>query len=289
MLESIKTYPNLKITCLTARKYGKSWSKYNVMTFETFFNPMSLIGKILRFLLRTNLVKQRFKKIRYLILKKSILRSIFLVPHNLRHYMALDLVKTLAPEDFIFLVDSRDLIFQVSPIELSKMLSNTGKLNLFDEGGLHYRDHMLQNFQESEANRSWVYKLLNRPPEFNLENVIINGGCIAGSAKEVKKLLEITTSLIAQSNFGVEELLDQAALNVAVYSGLITENSIQINKNGVIVLNMCGIPENTFTLSEGLIYCDGNLVPIIHQFDRFGYYSPGKGITLSRRDYKIAE
>jgi hypothetical protein len=100
-------------------------------------------------------------------------------------------------------------------------------------------------------------------------------------------LLTETTILISKSNFGIYALLDQAALNAVAYQNNDIKSIVNINKNGEIVLNMCGIIESSVEVLNGKIKLEKFVMPIVHQFDRFGHYSSEDGLVLNRRIYAL--
>lgn len=251
---------------------------------------MSFFSRSFRFLLR-NIVRFPINTIlKKLVFSNYHLRNLFVVPHNLRHFLSLEVLLRLNPEDYIFLVDGRDLIFQAPPSEISRKLSTLSNIQLFDEGDFYFNDGAAQDFLSSSTNRDWLKKLYNGKNEYNsfpLKSKIINSGCISGKAKDLVKLLSETTSLIAKSNFGIFALLDQAALNAVAYQNIDIKSIVDINRNGEIVLNMCGIIESSVEVLNGKIKLGNSVMPIVHQFDRFGHYSSKAGLVLNRRAYAL--
>ncbi len=292
LLQSLKSFPELNIVCLTARCYRRQWSKYGIATYNTILNPMSVFSKFLRFILRKNSWLLKTNKVKEIIFNNRVLRDATVVPHNLRHFLALEMLQKMNPEDYVFLVDSRDLIFQELPTEIVKKIVEIDMIQLFDEGDYYFRNGADQDFASSSANREWLSQLLNGSKEFDsfeLKSMIINSGCISGKVKDLEKLLIETTYLISKSNFGVAALLDQAALNAVAYQSTRIKKLVCINKNGKLVLNMCGIVKGPVELLNGKIQYNNITIPIVHQFDRFGHYSSEAGLVLSRHDYKVQQ
>ena len=290
LLKSLQSFSDFDVICLTSRKYKQSWDNYGIGTYPTFLNPMSFFSKSVRFLIRKinwapfNIV------LRNIVFSNCCLRNLLVVPHNLRHFLSLEVLRKINPEDYVFLVDSRDLIFQEPPSKISKRLIKSNKIQLFEEGDYYFQNGANQDFLSSIANRDWLRQLLNANKEFDgfeLKSVVINSGCISGKAKDLEKLLTETTKLISKSNFGIAALLDQAALNAVAYQSSRLKKLVHINKNGEIVLNMCGIVKGRVTLLDGKINQDNTITPIVHQFDRFGDYSSEEGLVLNRRKYIV--
>ena len=292
LLKSLQSFSDFDVICITSRKYKKSWDNYGIGTYSTFLNPMSFFSKFVRFLIRRiNWVPFRIV-MRKIVFSNYYLRNLLVVPHNLRHFISLEVLRKINPEDYVFLVDSRDLIFQESPSKISKRLIKLNKIQLFDEGDYYFQNGVRQDFLYSHANRDWLRQLLNANKEFDsfeLKSVVINSGCISGKAKDLKRLLIETTDLISKSNFGIAALLDQAALNAVAYQSSRLNKIVNINKNGRLVLNMCGIVNGPVTLLNGKIKHNNVTIPIVHQFDRFGHYSLEAGLVLNRREYRIQQ
>ena len=216
-----------------------------------------------------------------------------MVPHNLRHFAYLEVVKSFSPSDLVFCVDSRDLIFQLSPIDIASTWMMNDQVHVFDEGKRYFKGGCLQTFERSAANLTWVQDLLGveHTPDFLIGDAkfVINSGCIAGSSQKLIELFTVTTQLLSGSPNSIWGLLDQAALNVAIYGEdrLKQGNVARIHPNGEVVLNMCGVIDERVDLIEGKLIRGDRAIPIVHQFDRFGIYSGIQGLNLSRRDYKV--
>jgi hypothetical protein len=290
LLKSLQSFSDFNVICLTSKKNKAGWEMYGITTYCTFLNPMSFFSRSFRFLIRNLTWFPLVTILRKLVFSNYHLRNLFVVPHNLRHFLSLEVLLRLNPEDYVFLVDGRDLIFQVPPSEISKRLITLNKIQLFDEGDFYFNDGAAQDFLSSSTNRDWLKKLYNGKKEFNsfqLKSKIINSGCISGKAKDLVTLLTETTILISKSNFGIYALLDQAALNAVAYQNNDIKSIVNINKNGEIVLNMCGIIESSVEVLNGKIKLEKFVMPIVHQFDRFGHYSSEDGLVLNRRIYAL--
>ena len=286
ILQSLKNRGDLKIICITARIYKRGWKNKSILTHDTFFNPMSKFSRIVRHFIRYDSIKS--EKITKFILKTRFFRNIFVIPHNLRHFLALEVLKKIEPNDYVFLVDARDLIFQTSPVDIAEKLSTSNTVELHDEGKVYWRNGLTQNFHFSKVNLEWVNQLLNFstvPITFDMSNTIINAGCISGHSRNLITILEHTSNLLSSSQYGIATILDQAAVNVAAYNKPEFRSLFHINDNGSTVLNMCGIVDAGFSLVNGNILLNNLIVPIIHQFDRYGSYSSKNGLKMDRRDY----
>ena len=218
-----------------------------------------------------------------------------MIPHNLRHFASLKFLETVDENDYVFFVDSRDLVFQKSPVEIAHMLRELGNLHVFDEGKFYFKGGSLQNFDESIVNSMWVRHLLNAKeiPSFlkGRDKYVLNGGCVIGKAKSFVEYFNRVCELILLSNSGIWEILDQATLNVTIYERLLSNPRNEITKiypNGEVVLNMCGVIEEEVKTNDGKVLLRGKIIPIVHQFDRFGSYSVEKGFEFTHREYRIA-
>ena len=245
----------------------------------SFLNPMGKFPKAIRFIMR----KQKNKtinKLLNLVFKNNLF---FMVPHNIRFFYYKSFLDQLNPEDFVFLVDSRDLIFQISPNILSNTLYSSNEVHFFDESYLQFKDKSVQIIGNSEGNQKWLRYLVN-DDNYNLDSLnkefIINTGCIAGSVKSLNVYLDYLCSKI-KHNPNRFRILDQAVGNLFAYSKDVTPVVTRIHQNGEIVLNMCGVIEKNIELIEGALFISANKIPIVHQYDRFALYSPELGLKLN--------
>lgn len=290
LIDSLRDFETSRI-CITSEEFAESWANIDgVSVYRARGNPVGNTGKFYRYAGR-KLGSLRGIDFYSDLRKVRRFRDSLCVPHNLRHYLYLEALWELPEEDFVFLCDSRDLIFQVSPDFLSDLLIRFGGISVFDEGDFYFKGGAPQDFKSSPANVNWVRSLLNDsiiPDELLSFGVkILNSGFIAGTVGELKILLEATTRLLSDSREGGWSLLDQAALNVAVYCDPKVRNLCKIYQNGEIVLNMCGVVSNEATLANGVLKINERTIPVIHQFDRFGNYSHGSKLVLDRRKYMI--
>lgn len=252
------------------------------LTRQVRLNPMSKFARIARFTLR----KLGGSSSRRLFGSLSSDYLGFMIPHNLRHFLYKNILSELDPGDFVFLVDSRDLIFQVSPNILSRELAAIGDLHFFDERARYFkRPNRYQQISLSETNKKWLTQLENSHADLltSSENWIINSGCIAGTARSLLQFLESSTNLIARSNWRFDCILDQAATNLIAYSNSIPD--VKIHENGKYVINMCGVISGDFKIRDGIFIRNEEVIPVVHQWDRFGEYHAYQGLSFQRRDY----
>ncbi len=245
----------------------------------SILNPMGKFPKAIRFAMRSQNNKI-INNLLSLIFKNNLF---FMVPHNIRFFYYKGFLDQLNPDDFVFLVDSRDLIFQISPNKLSDTLYSSNGINFFDERLFQFRDNSIQIIGNSEGNQKWLKYLIGNSHN-KLDNLtkefIINTGCIAGSVKSLNFYLDYFCSKI-RYNANRFRMLDQAAANLFAYSGELSPLDIMIHQNGEIVLNMCGVIEKNVELINGSLLIDNQKVPIVHQYDRFAIYSPELGLKFS--------
>lgn len=257
----------------------------NIKYFNSIrINPLGRIPKLLREFLRIRKIKLNSKMIK--MTKQKLL--FLMIPHNLRLFYTLELLKNLRQDDFVFLVDSRDLIFQIDPNEISKKLSNMGDLHFFDERMFHFKTNKKQFLKDSAANIYWI-DLLNETvgiDKFNLnDKFIINTGCIAGKVETVRNFLEIACENLDKSPYKLHEILDQAIVNLLAYSRLLGTQTFCIHENGNFVLNMCGVISEPVRLKEGKITTSHGITPIVHQYDRFTNFDPTVGLKIRNSPY----
>lgn len=287
--QSLKTFnDDSKVCVITSSKYAKSWSELgNRVQIAKFDSTTKLKIFIRKFLLRSGLLRLGLRFALRHFFKKS--RQVMMPPHNARHFEYLRAINRLNPNDWVVLVDSRDLIFQISPQEIINGLNKEISIHLFLENGRFFKDGQIQHNDVSPANWNWASQVLNED-FFMLEKLrgteIINSGCIIGRVEELRKFLAESCKLLSESLYSSYALLDQASINVLAYS---TESNfdIAIHTNGEIVLNMCGVVDERIDLVEGRLFIKNKLVPVIHQLDRFGTWDASAGLNLDKRQYKV--
>jgi hypothetical protein len=287
--QSLKTFnDDSKICVITSSKYAKSWSQLgNRVQIAKFDSTTKLRIFIRKFLLRSGLLRRGLRLALRHFFKKS--RQIMMPPHNARHFEYLRAINLLNPDDWVVLVDSRDLIFQISPQEIINGLNKEISIHLFLENGRFFKDGQIQHNDVSPANWNWASQVLNED-SFKLEKLkgteIINSGCIIGRAEELRKFLTESCKLLSESLYSSYALLDQASVNVLAYSSK-NNFDIAIHANGEIVLNMCGVVDERVDLIEGKLFIKNTIVPVIHQFDRFGTWDASAGLNLDKRQYRV--
>jgi hypothetical protein len=260
--------PNLKIT-------GYKFSK---------INPLGLIPKAFRETLRR--INNSF--ITNLFSKCLPNNKFLMIPHNLRPFYYQSLLKNLNEEDLVFLVDSRDLVFQENPNLISESLIQLAELHFFDEGVRFFKNMEPQFLGNSPVNMAWARLFVDdNSYDFTniINNTIINGGCIFGRVKHVKIFVDIACNKIKNNKNRFHHILDQMIVNIPVFSGDLSSTNFKINKNGTVVLNMCGVIEENVANNNGVLQIENVTIPIIHQYDRFGNYSPENGIQITKNKY----
>jgi hypothetical protein len=287
--QSLRSFNDESNVCvITSKRYAKSWSDLGSRVQIAKFDSTSEIRIFARkFLLRSGFLRRSLRFCLQRIFKQS--RQIMMPPHNARHFEYLRAINPLNPNDWVVLVDSRDLIFQVSPQEIINSMDKRIPIHLFLENGKFFKNGQIQHNELSWANWNWASQILNGDLA-QLEKLkgteIINSGCIIGRVAEMRIFLEKSCNLLAKSLYSSYALLDQASVNVLAYCA---ENDfdIAIHANGETVLNMCGVVEERTELKEGKLYVNNQLVPVAHQFDRFGTWSPSHGLVFDKREYKV--
>ncbi len=248
-------------------------------------NPMSPIARSFRKILR--IFPGKFT--RRIISRAMPKASGLMIPHNLRHFFYQKILSQLPENDFVFLVDSRDLIFQESASRVSQRLSSVSELHFFDEREVYFKNGKSQLIKDSETTLYWLSLVQFDEEDFEFpvqEEWILNGGCFAGRVALMREYNNAVCTIIENSQYRFDEILDQVATILPSYSKTFRVKSTY-HKNGEFVLNMCGVPKGNFKIKNGMCYFDNHLIPIVHQFDRFGAYDPSHGITLSQRPFKV--
>ena len=277
------------IYVITSNKFFNSWKKITPLVHEVMYDSTSKSRVFLRkFLLRSKILRLL---IRFLINLNSwcVEPQILMQPHSARHFEYLKVLNKLKSDDWVFLVDSRDLIFQVSPVVIAADLAKKGNLHVFDERSRFFKDGKIQKNRSSAANWKWAQQVSNYDSSLLdpiANNWILNSGCIAGTVSALSELLLDSCGLLANSIDSPFALLDQGSLNVLSYSNKY-RHKVTLNENGKVVLNMCGVPTDKFENIDGIMMCEGRTIPIVHQFDRFGVWTSESGLVLNRREFSI--
>jgi hypothetical protein len=210
-------------------------------------------------------------------------------PHTARHFESLKLLKTLNPDSMAYILGSRDLVFQTSPLDLSLQLQKISDLHFFDESGLYFKDGNPQITKYSKANSTWARQLLNydeKSAGVLDDKVIINADCIYGKVSSLCDFLEQSCNLLALSKHSAYGLLDQASTNYVAHE-MIEHSLAVLHTNGSKVLNMCGVVSEFQEIIDGKLTLNSQVVPIVHQFDRYGVWFADTGFDFNKRSYKV--
>ena len=277
-----------RIIVLTSKQKRISWENRADKVEITRFSSRKRINRFVKIASNRS---SFFRKTLHILLKKLFSKSIwiFMPPQNARHFESLQILKGLPSDSWVFLVDSRDLVFQIDPCDIAEQLVSQGDLHFFDEGQRSFKTGSRQFNSESPANWNWAKMLVNHD-EMKLKSIsqkwIINSGCITGRCYAVIEFLEKSCKLLENSQYCNTDFLDQASTNVVVYEELIT-TPYKVHNNGEFVLNMCGKIEKQVSLIDNQLKINGITIPIVHQFDRYGTWNSTTGFDLSRRDYNL--
>lgn len=271
---------------ITANKFSKKWKGNVDIVFVTRRRLPAKIKKIFKVLLNRSMLLRKFTRIVFLKYAYP-LRWVLMPPHNARHFESIRAIKDLPENAWVYLVDSRDLVFQISPAEITSMLDPQIDLHFFDEGKYNFKSGEIQRNSSSPANWNWALMLLNHDLD-GLKSIkdkwIINSGCIAGKKEAILKFLELSCEKLSQSLYSVTDLLDQASTNYVVYNSN-DEDNWRVHSNGAMVLNMCGKIDEEIKVDTKNLTISGKVIPIVHQFDRYGTWNVDHGFTFNKRDY----
>jgi hypothetical protein len=285
-LKKFKQEANVLV--ITSKSYAKTWKEEGIQVQTSKFNSLSSWRKFLRkFLIRSKLLRNLITQT--LNSHEGSHRSFLMPPHNARHFEYLHALERFHDDDWVFLVDSRDLIFQEPPSEIAQKLAKEGDLHVFDEGEFFFKTGERQLNGRSPANWNWALQLRN----YDIHEIttlkdenILNSGCIVGRVSSLKGLLKLSCETLSNSKWSSFALLDQASLNFVAYSTRIRPH-ITFNANGRPVLNMCGVTQGRSEIRSGELFLDNLKVPIVHQFDRFGSWNEIKGFEFDKRKYEV--
>ena len=278
----------ISIRVITSKKFSKFWSNLDCKIQIAKFDSTATSRVILRkFLIRSSILRRILRFATQRVFQNS--RQIMMPPHNARHFEYLKALKSLSPEEWVILVDSRDLIFQSSPQEIIHNLDSEVPIHLFLEDGNFFKTGSEQLNDTSPANWNWARQILNfdsTRSDILIGTRIVNSGCIIGRVRELTSFFEESCNLLTASLYSSYALLDQASVNVIAYS-FNDKFKMALHKNGEVVLNMCGVVDEMAEIRNGQIFLDGVRVPIVHQFDRFGTWTDKHGLAFSKRDYRV--
>lgn len=249
------------------------------------FNPMSVLPKVIRTCIRK---WPQVAKVFSNFVRERPWLLFLTIPHNLRLFMYRDFLDELDVDDFVFLVDSRDLVFQMNPRLIAKTLSQSKGVHFFDEGEFYFKTGNSQLLKHSETNLAWI-RLLNNQLSVDLaqlgDSITINVGCIAGKVGEIRKVLDWSCEKILTSHNYIHEILDQAVINWGVNSQIFLSEIANVHRNGKFVLNMCGIIEPKPRYEDGILFLNKSKIPIVHQYDRFGTFDVRNRLLINNSKY----
>lgn len=275
-----------EVRVITSERFAQAWNESKCSVQIAKFDSTSKKRVFIRkFLLRSQILRKSLRFALLHIFRKS--KQVMMPPHNARHFEYLRAMEHLDPSDWVILVDSRDLIFQVSPHEIINNINKNHPIHLFLESGVFFKNGQLQHNDLSPANWNWASQILNGDIS-QLQKLkgteIINSGCIVGRVKEMRIFLEKSCDLLSDSLYSSYALLDQASVNVLAYC-FNDALDAEIHANGSVVLNMCGVVSEKVEIRAGKLYVSDALVPVVHQFDRFGTWDTSEGLQFDKRDY----
>ena len=283
-----KLAPVTKSFVITSNRFEDKWSQKNAIPIIAKFNSTSAWRRNLRKVLLRNIWICRI----FRILTNNILRGhphFLMPPHTARHFEYFKILKEMDDNAWAILVDSRDLVFQVTPEEIIENLKHLPGVHLFLEDKYFFKDGSLQKNHLSPANWNWALQVMNlnsKDVSYLIDTDIVNAGCILGRVEDLREFFTETCRLLQNSNFSSFALLDQAAVNLVAYSEDFTFRRY-IHKNGEIVLNMCGVVDGELSFDQAMLQIENTTVPIVHQFDRFGLWTSERGFEFSKREYKV--
>jgi hypothetical protein len=293
--ESFSVFKSLKkieeatnVVAITASNYVINWEQEGIQVQTAKFNSLASWKKFIRkFLIRSKAL--RILVNRFLLFRSDKYLPVLMPPHNARHFEYQRALENLHDDDWVFLVDSRDLVFQEAPSLVAAKLAEGGDLHVFDEGDVFFKTGELQLNGLSSANWNWAQQLRNFQTEDLLalkSESILNSGCIAGRVKNLKVLMNLSCDALSRSQWSNFALLDQASLNFVAYCTELRAD-ITFNRNGDPVLNMCGVTSGRSEIRSGELFLNEVKVPIVHQFDRFGSWDDNKGFCFNKRKYEV--
>lgn len=276
-----------QINLITSKKFAPYWEEHADKIITTRGNSRGFtvifLQKIIR---RSKWIMVLVRRIGQLKVMSS-LNYVLMPPHNSRHFYYRQALQGEDLDRPVFLVDSRDLIFQVNPKEIAANIINPKGVVLFDEGDHSFKDGREQRNGLSVANLNWALELLNHQTEkisSLLNERIVNSGCIFGKSGNLMDFLRLSEKTLLASNYSNISLLDQASTNYVAHC---LKSPTTISRNGEVVLNMCGVIDSDVGLRDGIFILNEKVIPIVHQFDRYGIWNPETKFKYTKREYRI--
>ena len=269
-----------KTVVITSRQFKQDWENEADILHVARFSLSLKLKRLIKAILNRSFLLRRLNN--YLFSNFfSRWQWLTMPPHNARHFESLELVRNLPFGSWVFLVDSRDLVFQIDPFKLGIEMRKQADLHFFDERIRNFKTGSDQKNESSPANWNWSKMLVNGQVR-RLSNLgpswIINSGCISGTREALIDFLEKSCKFLSESLYSTTDLLDQASTNFVVYENFLNSD-FKVHANGEVVLNMCGKIESVVEIAPAGLRIGNYLIPIIHQFDRFGSWDPMKGFN----------
>jgi hypothetical protein len=281
LVQSLFKYrEHVKLVVITNKKNVGNWVKIpNVVIVEYRFSSLSKTASTLRKVLRNAQTLNNFMCwFSNNFLNEKMLRFSIMPLVNSRYFLAAKYLESLPVDQSVIFCDGRDLIFQRSPREIFKEFFDSEKssVQLCNENYLNVKSGLTHRINTSPLNLKWISSIGSSfiLEETVINNSVINGGFLMGQSRQLLDVLEGVSRIMEKSKELYISQLDQSALNIYQWGN--TASITNVRENGVLVFNMCSlIPGKLLELSDGKLYLDGILIPIVHMFDRYGHYDSG--------------
>lgn len=161
--------------------------------------------------------------------------------------------------DYIFISDTRDVIFQKNPFDNT----NLAKLIFFLED---------KKIQDCKHNSRWIRKLYSNKDleKIKSKNISCSGTTI-GEYNYIKKYLELMVQEINSTKYFSltnSKGTDQGNHNYIVHNNFILESTLLENQDGYIA-TLANSEPNNFIYDSFLKSLNGKQFNVVHQYDRF--------------------
>ncbi len=273
-------HEQLKFVVITNKRNVDNWVNIpNVAIIEYRFSSLSKPAHMLRKVLRNaptlNNLMRWFSST---FLNEKMLRYAIMPLVNSRYFLAKKYLDGLPADQGVIFCDGRDLIFQKSPREIFKEFfdSENPSVQLCNENYLNIKSGLPHRLNTSHINMKWISSIGSSfiLEETVMNNSVINGGFLMGQSGQLLDVLEDVSRTMEKSKELYFSQLDQSALNIYQWGNAVPITNVR--ENGTLVFNMCSlVPGKILELSDGKLFLDGVLIPIVHMFDRYGHYDSG--------------
>lgn len=169
---------------------------------------------------------------------------------------------------WVFLTDTRDVIFQGDPDDEFRRLTADAPVHLFDEGGLDPAQPR-GAIRDDEWNSGWIRRLAGEEGLDGIgDRVPICSGTMLGRPAALADVVDQMIIAIGSVPARKVAILDQGALNLLLYRGILDDIGVTVHRNGTGPVVTISRSASAVRVHDGVVYLDGMAPPVVHQYDR---------------------